>query len=125
MVRYFENEKAWVFAFKSVLEKYIGIEMITDYAVSTGTCDFVFVGTIAIGGVKAEIGQGGCDSCSEILGYFSGSLDRRRYDICPGPAFILEIVGPHLFVSGAVLGEGVYFDRLAPSWPVVGASVSV
>lgn len=114
MAQYFENEKARVFAFKSVLEKYIGIEMITGYAVSTGICDFVFAGTIAIGEGKGEIGQGGSESCSEALGYFSGSLDRRSYDTCPGPAFILEIVGPHLFISGAVLGEGVYFDRLAP-----------
>ena len=55
MAQYFENEKARVYAFVSVLEEYIGIPISTNYEVSTGFCDFVFAGTIAIGKAKVEV----------------------------------------------------------------------
>ena len=46
MARYFENEKVQVHAFISVLEEYLGIPISTNYEVSTGFCDFVFVGLL-------------------------------------------------------------------------------
>ena len=39
---------------------------------------------------------------------------------CPGPTFLLQLVGPHMFISGAVFGEYVCVDRLtSPIWLVV------
>ena len=36
---------------------------------------------------------------------------------CPGPTFLLQLVGPHMFISGAVFGEYVCVDRLtSPIW---------
>ena len=39
---------------------------------------------------------------------------------CPGPTYFVEVVGPHMFIYGAVFGQYVYVDRLtSPIWLVV------
>lgn len=113
MAEYYENESARVAAFKTVLEDYIGLRCSLEFAIKSGKCDLVmssFLLLLLEG--KVEIGQGNSDSLSEIIGYFIGSMCDRKPESCPSPAFLLELVGAHLFISGAVYGEGVYVDRL-------------
>ena len=88
--------------------------------------------------VKNEVGLGGGDSHSQLIAYYVHSLTTKELapeklttkelaktgglkpaDRCPAPAFLLELVGPHLFISGAVYGKYVFVDRLVdPVWLV-------
>ena len=70
--------------------------------------------------VKNESGQGGgSDSYAQVIAYYVKSLKEKPVDRCPAPAFLLELVGPHLFISGAVYGKYVFVDRLVdPVWLV-------
>ena len=90
--------------------------------------------------VKNEVGQGGGDSHSQLIAYYVHSLTTEELsqavkrsttkelaktgglkpaNWCPAPAFLLELVGPHLFISGAMYGKYVFVDRLVdPVWLV-------
>ena len=70
--------------------------------------------------VKNESGQGGgSDSYAQAIAYYVKTLEDKPVGRCPAPAFLLELVGPHLFISGAVYGKYVFVDRLVdPVWLV-------
>ena len=70
--------------------------------------------------VKNESGQGGgSDSYAQAIAYYVKTLEDKPVGKCPAPAFLLELVGPHLFISGAVYGKYVFVDRLVdPVWLV-------
>lgn len=89
-----------------------------------GKCDALFwFGShlLAILEAKSEVGQGGCDSFLEAVGYYP-KLIRLNDDFerCCAPAFILELVGPHLIISGVIYGNNeICVDRLTdPLWMV-------
>ena len=65
--------------------------------------------------VKHESGE----SYAQVIAYYVKSLKEKPINRCPAPAFLLELVGPHLFISGAVYGSHVFVDRLVdPVWLV-------
>ena len=70
--------------------------------------------------VKNESGKGGgSDSYAQVIAYYVKSLKEKPVDRCPAPAFLLELVGPHLFISGAEYDKYVFVDRLVdPVWLV-------
>ena len=70
--------------------------------------------------VKNESGKGGgSDSYAQAIAYYVKTLEEKLVGRCPAPAFLLELVGPHLFISGAVYGKCVFVDRLVdPVWLV-------
>uniref|UniRef100_A0A1X7VM59 Protein kinase domain-containing protein n=1 Tax=Amphimedon queenslandica TaxID=400682 RepID=A0A1X7VM59_AMPQE len=61
--------------------------------------------------VKNESG----DSYAQVIGYYVQSLKGKYPDQCPAPAYLLELVGPQLSISGAVFGKYVFVDRLVDS----------
>ena len=78
--------------------------------------------------VKNERHSTSDDAFSEVIAYYIQSFKAnathtgehlKPVDQCPAPAFLLELVGPHLFISGAVYGKYVFVDRLVdPVWLV-------
>ena len=78
--------------------------------------------------VKNERHSTSDDAFSEVIAYYIQSFKANAADTgehlkpvgrCPAPAFLLELVGPHLFISGAVYGRYVFVDRLVdPVWLV-------
>lgn len=110
MAKYYESESARVAAFKEVLDRYIELQSYLEHPVLSCKCDYV-ISKRCILLLKAKV-EGNCDSLSELIRYYIASMESRNYTLCPSPAFLLELVGPHLFISGAVFGEGVYVDRL-------------
>ena len=78
--------------------------------------------------VKNERHSTDDDAFSEVIAYYIQSFKTNATDTgehlkpvgrCPAPAFLLELVGPHLFISGAVYGKYVFVDRLVdPVWLV-------
>ena len=59
------------------------------------------------------------DSYAQAIAYYIKTLKDKPVSRCPAPAFLLELVGPHLFISGAVYGKYVFVDRLVdPVWLV-------
>lgn len=79
-----------------------------------------YVEKAAIIEYKCEIGMGGCDSFIELLAYYIEDLDPELLLKSCQPRFLVEEVGPHMIVSGAVYGENVYADRLTPPvWLIV------
>ena len=78
--------------------------------------------------VKNERHSTSDDAFSEVIAYYIQSFKTNATDTgkhlkpvdqCPAPAFLLELVGPHLFISGAVYGKYVFVDRLVdPVWLV-------
>ena len=70
--------------------------------------------------VKNESGQGGgSDSYEQVIAYYVKTLEVKQVGRCPAPVFLLELVGPHLFISGAVYGRYVFIDKLIdPVWLV-------
>ena len=70
--------------------------------------------------MKNESGLGGeSDSHSQAIAYYVQTLEKRGPDKCPAPAYLIELVGPQLTISGAVYGRYVFVDRLVyPVWLV-------
>lgn len=78
------------------------------------------------GEVKKEVGAVGGDSFREGVSYFIGGMCKRKFDKCPAPSYIMELVGPNLIISGAVYGQCVYVDRLvAPVWLVANKTITL
>ena len=71
--------------------------------------------------VKNESGQGGgSDSHSQVIAYYIQTFDDRKPLQCPAPAYLIELVGPQLTISGAVFGRYVFVDKLIdPVWLVM------
>ena len=102
-------------ALVEVLQKYFPKSNIDVSKTGDSKCDIMMDDYIYIE-LKNEVGTGGADSFPECLSYYIRDLQYRPYDVCSLPAFIIEVVGPNLFISGAVFGEGIYVDRLATLW---------
>ena len=121
MSKYFGNEKKRENAFANAIEEYFKVDVVPSKRGSISVPD------IAIGSnwcviieVKNESGLGGqSDSHSQAIGYYVQSLEERKPDKCPAPAYLIELVGPQLTISGAVYGRYVFVDKLIdPVWLV-------
>ena len=113
MSKYFPNEKARQEKFIELMNEY-------GFVMESGGSSTKYDGYIdpckcVILEVKKESG----DSHAQAIAYYVRSLEDKPVDQCPAPAFLLELVGPHLFISGAVYGKYVFVDRLVdPVWLV-------
>lgn len=90
-----------------------------DKGSNNGKCDFVIwrgSSVLAVFEFKNEVGTGGCDSYMEVLGYYPKLIRNHKcYTKCPAPAYLIEVVGPHLIVSGGAYGlNAIHVDRLTP-----------
>lgn len=47
-------------------------------------------------------------------GYYLLSLPNKQFNKCPAPGYVIELLGTHFIISGAVFGEEVYVDHLVP-----------
>ena len=67
---------------------------------------------------KNEIGLGGCDSYMQSVAYYHQNtkqlLEINKIESTCAPCLLVELVGPHFAVSGAVCGEHILVDRLTP-----------
>ena len=70
--------------------------------------------------VKKEMYGNDTDSYTQIISYYIQSLKAcKEPERCQAPGYLIELVGPHLFIYGAVYGEYVFVDRLVdPVWLV-------
>ena len=120
MSKYFSNEKDRENAFADAIEKYFEVDVVQsepskpvpDIAIGSNWCVIIEV--------KNESGLGGqSDSHSQIIGYYVQSLEEKKPGQCPAPAYLIELVGPQLTISGAVYGRYVFVDKLIdPVWLV-------
>ena len=111
MSNYFPDEKKRKNAFADAIKKYFEVDV--QLEVEESTAD------IAIGPnfcviieVKNESGQEESDSHSQVIGYYVQKLEKRKPAQCPAPAYLIELVGPQLTISGAVFGTYVFVDKL-------------
>ena len=67
---------------------------------------------------KNDIGQGNCDSYMQAVAYYHQNtkqlLEINKIESTCAPCMLVELVGPHFAVSGAVCGEHILVDRLTP-----------
>ena len=102
--------------FKRILEPYLG----HSFSVGQQGIDMcVLPGPCLIIETKREIGATDCETLTQAVGYYVLQLDENKCT-SPRPCFIIELVGPHLIISGVVIGKNVTIDRLTrPIWLVV------
>ena len=82
--------------------------------------------TCVIVEAKNESNSAGAESYSQAVAYYVQTLPleeeqgcNKPIEQCPAPGYLIELVGPHLFISGAVYGKYVFVDRLVdPVWLV-------
>ena len=135
----YEHEITRQNGFKELIESYF----LTSHVISQGkSIPDIYINPFSciMIEVKNEVGEGGGDSHSQLIAYYVHSLTTEELskapersttkelaetgglkpaDRSPAPAFLLELVGPHLFISGAVYGKYVFVDRLVdPVWLV-------
>ena len=66
---------------------------------------------------KNEIGKGRCDSYMQAVAFYHRNTQKLLTKIIEStcaPCLLVELVGPHFAVSGAVCGEHILVDRLTP-----------
>ena len=120
MCKYYESEDERMEKFGDIFRVFYNFSVTVKLSVTLegGECDIVIGNNKeAMGEGKVEVGQGSCDSLSKVLSYYIGSLGMRDFllEKCIMPVCLMELVGTHLFISGAVLGkDAIYLDRLAP-----------
>ena len=118
MSKYFCKEKERQDQFKEILRSEFKSSVneskkySEDISIDPKSCVFIEV--------KNESGKGGePDSYAQVIAYYVQSLEDKNPDRCPAPAYLLELVGPHLFISGAVYAKYIFVDRLVdPVWLV-------
>ena len=124
MSSYYSEEKERENAFAKTIAQFLNL---ADQKVGVQTESGQKVADIVIGSnssviieVKNESGQGGgSDSHSQVIGYYVQTFDDRNPLRCPAPAYLIELVGPQLTISGAVFGRYVFVDKLIdPVWLV-------
>ena len=71
-------------------------------------------GVAVIFETKNEVGTGGCDSYLETVANYVKTMNPRIQAKSSAPCFLIEIVGTHLAIYGAVYGGCVAVDRLTP-----------
>lgn len=65
--------------------------------------------------LKNEVGSGCCDSYFEAIAYYLKVVGKGEVlKKCPAPCFLMEIVGTHMAIYGAVYTDTVCVDRLTP-----------
>ena len=115
MSKYFSNEKERQKKFIELMNDYIHEHncVMESGGSSTRYDGYIDPCKCVILEVKKESG----DSYAQVIAYYAHSLKEKseHVDQDPVPAFLLELVGPHLFISGAVYREYVYVDRLVDS----------
>ena len=116
----FHYEKDRIQIFNEMLDKYLGEHIKVGYdGVQVDGC--ILPGPCVIIEAKVEVGKGNADSYTEANSYYiqTRSKKTKKSKSCQ-PAFIIELVGPHMFISGAVMAKKVYVDRLTmPVWLVL------
>ena len=124
MSQYFKIEKDRENAFADAIKEYFklgnddvaqskqGPISVPDIAIGPNSCVIIEV--------KNESGLGGeSNSHSQAIAYYVQLLEERNPGKCPAPAYLIELVGPQLIISGAVYGRYVFVDRLVdPVWLV-------
>ena len=122
MSQYFKLEKDRENAFADAIKEYfkLGNDDVAQSEKSKSVADIV-IGpkSCVIIEVKNESGQGGSNSHSQVIAYYVQSLEEKNPGQCPAPAYLIELVGPQLTISGAVYGRYVFVDKLIdPVWLV-------
>ena len=119
MSKYFSNEKERQNKFKDLMNDYMSKD---DCVMETGGSSTRYDAYIdPCKCVILEVKKESSDSYAQVIAYYAHSLKEKlvHVDQGPAPAFLLELVGPHLFISGAVYGKYVFVDRLVdPVWLV-------
>ena len=119
MSEYFGEEKHRENAFADEIKEFFGVDVVQ--STKTMSVPDIVIGpnSCVIIEVKNESGQGGADSHSQAIAYYVQSLEKREPKKCPAPAYLIELVGPQLTISGAVYGRYVFVDKLIdPVWLV-------
>ena len=120
MSEYFSKEKERENAFADAIKEYFEVDVVQS-TTSKSIADIVIgPNSCIIIEVKNESGQGGgSDSHSQVIAYYVQTLEERKPAQCPAPAYLIELVGPQLTISGAVFGRYVFVDKLIdPVWLV-------
>ena len=113
MSRYFPNEKERQGTFIRLMNDYMRKD---NCVMETGESSTRYDGYIDPDKcVILEVKKESSDSYAQVIAYYVHSLEDKLVDQCPVPAFLLELVGPHLFISGAVYDKYVCVDRLVDS----------
>ena len=120
MSKYFPKEKDRENAFADAITKYFEVEVVQSKPGQSEPDIVIGPKSCVIMEVKNESGQGGgSDSHSQVIAYYVQSLEKRNPGQCPAPAYLIELVGPQLTISGAVYGRYVFVDKLIdPVWLV-------
>ena len=116
----FSEEKERENAFADAIKEYFEVDVVQS-TTSKSVADIVIgPNSCIIIEVKNESGQGGgSDSHSQVIAYYVQTLEERKPAQCPAPAYLIELVGPQLTISGAVFGRYVFVDKLIdPVWLV-------
>ena len=109
MSLYYENEASRQKAFFELLSSIL--PGVTNN-ISTGPIPDIHYNHVCFFEVKNEVAATTSDSFKECLSYYVKSVNESNL---PKPGFLIELIGPHFIISGAVCtGEGVYVDRLVP-----------
>lgn len=117
MAKYYPSEVERQTALCQLLVKYSPNSNIVMSKRGEGRCDIVIDDLIYIE-LKNEVGSTGAESFSEAVSYYIQHIHSKGYKVCSVPGYIIEVVGPNLFISGAVFGQDIYIDRLASVWLV-------
>ena len=120
MSQYFGDEKKRENAFADAIKEFFKVDVVQSEPGQSVADIVIGPKSCVIMEVKNESGQGGgSDSHSQAIGYYVQSLEEKKQDKCPAPAYLIELVGPQLTISGAVYGRYVFVDRLVdPVWLV-------
>ena len=118
MSKYFTDEKERENAFAKAIKKCFEVDVVQSQPGPESVPDIVIgPNSCVIIEVKNEIG--GSNSHSQVIGYYVQTLEKREPKKCPAPAYLIELVGPQLTISGAVFGRYVFVDKLIdPVWLV-------
>ena len=113
MSDYFSSEKKREDAFADAIKEFFKVDVVQS-TTSKSVADIVIgPNSCIIIEVKNESGQGGgSDSHSQVIAYYVQTLEERKPAQCPAPAYLIELVGPQLTISGAVFGRYVFVDKL-------------
>lgn len=115
MAQSFEKESDRVNTFTAILLNYFPLLQFEVAKMGQGKCDVVVFNRIYIE-IKNELGSGDSDSGPECLAYYFQALlpSPQSLNLCPEPAFIIQLAGPNLIISGCIFGEHPCVDRLVP-----------
>ena len=119
MSKIFNNEPERSKKFNFLLEKFLGCS-IKSSTIGQSMADLIIDPCQCVQvEVKNEMYGSVNESYSQIIAYYIQSLEEKKPELCPAPGYLLELVGPQLFISGAVFGQYVFVDRLVdPVWLV-------